>query len=309
LANVFPAGCVTKGRAGKELAELHEMERAGALAFTDDGDWIASSRLMRRALEYARGLGRPILCHCEDSDLVAGGLANEGYQSVRLGLAGRPACAEDIAVYRDLRLAEATGARVHICHLSTAGAVELLRAAKRRGLPVSGEVTPHHLTLTDQALAGYDPAFKMNPPLRTAADCQALIEGLADGTIDAIATDHAPHAAEEKELEFAAAPAGVAGLETALGVVLDRLVEPGLLDLATAIARLTAGPASVLGLLPRGTLCPGAPADLTVIDPERRWRVEPGALRSGGKTTPFAGWELKGCAALTVVGGRVKFQL
>jgi dihydroorotase len=309
LANVFPAGCVTRGRSGRELAGMAEMDRAGAVAFSDDGDWIVSGRLMRRAFEYARGLGRPILCHCEESDLVAGGVANEGFQSVRLGLAGRPACAEEIAVYRDLRLAESVGARVHVCHLSTAGSVELVRAAKRRGLAVTAEVTPHHLTLTDAALEAYDPAFKMNPPLRTAADCQALIEGLADGTIDAVATDHAPHPPEGKELEFAAAPAGVVGLETALGVVLDRLVEPGLLGLAAAIGRLTAGPAAVLGLLPRGTLRAGAPADVTVIDPERRWRVEPRALRSAGKSTPFAGWELKGRAVATVVGGRIKYRI
>jgi dihydroorotase len=309
LANVFPAGCVTKARAGKELAEMGEMDRAGALAFTDDGDWIVSSRLMRRALEYARGLGRPVLCHCEESDLVAGGTANEGYQSVRLGLTGRPAAAEEIAVYRDLRLAEVAGARVHICHLSTAGSVELVRAAKRRGLAVTCEVSPHHLVLTDAALEGYDPAFKMNPPLRSEADCRALVEGLADGTIDAIATDHAPHAPEEKELEFAAAPAGVVGLETALGVVLDRLVDTGALELGAAIGRLTSGPASVLGLLPRGTLCAGAPGDVTVIDPERRWKVDPSAFRSPGKCTPFAGWELKGRAVLTVVGGRIKFRL
>jgi len=309
LANVFPTGCVSKGRAGKELAEMAEMDRAGAVAFTDDGDWIVSSRLMRRAFEYARGLGRPILCHCEETDLVSGGTANEGYQSVRLGLGGRSAAAEEIAVYRDLRLAEAAGARVHVCHVSTAGSVELVRSAKRRGLPVTCEVTPHHLTLTDAALEGYDPAFKMNPPLRTAEDCQALIAGLADGTIDAIATDHAPHAPEEKEQEFAAAPSGVVGLETALGVILDRVVGAGGLDLATAVQCLTAGPASVLGLLPRGTLCVGAPADVTVIDPERRWTVDPSAFRSPGKSTPFAGWELKGRAVLTVVGGRVRFRL
>lgn len=309
LANVFPTGCVSKGRSGKELAEMAEMDRAGAVAFTDDGDWIVSSRLMRRALEYSRGLGRPILCHCEETDLVTNGTANEGWQSVRLGLVGRPACAEEIAVYRDVRLAESVGARVHIGHVSTAGAVEIVRAARRRGVAVTCEATPHHLTLTDDVLETYSPAYKMNPPLRTAADCRALIEGLADGTIDAIATDHAPHAPEEKEMEFAAAPSGVVGLETALGVVLDRLVEPGHLDLATAIQRMTSGPASVLGLLPRGTLCPGAPADLVVIDTQRRWKVDPAAFRSPGKCTPFAGWELKGRAALTVVAGKVKFRL
>jgi dihydroorotase len=309
LANVFAVGALTKGRAGKELAELGEMARAGAVAFSDDGDWVASARVMRRALEYARGTGRPVLCHCEETELCAGGMANEGWPSVRLGLAGRPACAEEIAVYRDLRLAEATGARVHICHVSTAGAVELLRAAKRRGAPVTCEATPHHLALTDELLSSYDPALRVNPPLRTEADCRALVEGLADGTIDAIATDHAPHAPEEKELEFAAAPAGIVGLETALGVVLDRLVEPGLVDLGRAVAAMTCGPAAAAGLLPRGTLRLGAPADVTVIDLACRWRVEPERFRSPGRSTPFAGWGLKGRAVLTVVGGRPRFRL
>jgi len=309
MANVFPAGCLTKGRAGKELAELGAMADAGAMAFTDDGDWVASAQLMRQALAYARPLGRPVLVHCEESELVAGGAINEGATSARLGLPGRPACAEEIAIGRDISLAEAAGGRLHVCHVSTARGLELVRAAKRRGLAVTCEVTPHHLVLTDEALAGCDPVFKVNPPLRTADDARALLEGLADGTVDAIATDHAPHAPEEKEMDIVSAPAGMVGLETALGLVLDRLVDTGLLNLPTAIYRMTAGPAAALGLLPRGTLQVGAPADVTVIDPEARWYVDPAAFRTPGVGSPFDGWEIKGRAVLTVVGGEVKFQL
>jgi dihydroorotase len=308
LANVFPVGCVTRGRAGKELAEMRAMADAGAVAFSDDGDWIASARVMKLALEYARPLELPILSHCEEPELCAGGVINEGEVSARLGLPARPACAEEIAVSRDLRLAGAVGGRLHVCHVSTAGSVDLIRAAKRRGFPVTCEVTPHHLMLTDEALAGCNPLFKVNPPLRTADDCRALLEGLIDGTVDAVATDHAPHAPEEKELEITAAPSGVLGLETALALVLDRLVDTGLLDVRTAVYRLTAGPAAALGLLPRGTLRIGAPADVTVVDPEHRWYVDPAGFRTPGVGSPFAGWELKGRAVLTVVGGDIKFQ-
>jgi dihydroorotase len=309
LAGVFPAGCVTKLRAGKELAELRAMADAGAVAFTDDGDWIASALLMRRALEYARPLRLPVLAHCEEPELCAGGVVNEGQVSARLGLPARPACAEEIAVGRDLSLAESVGGRLHVCHVSTARSVELVRDAKRRGAAVTCEVTPHHLVLGEEAMAACDPLFKVNPPLRTAEDCRALLEGLADGTVDAVATDHAPHAAEEKEGDILAAPAGVLGLETALAVVLDRLVDTGLLDLAVAIYRMTAGPAAALGLLPRGTLRRGAPGDLAIVDAEHRWYVDPAAMRTPGVGSPFAGWELKGRAVLTVVGGRIAFRL
>ncbi len=309
LANVFPAACVTKGRAGKELAELRALADAGAVAFSDDGDWIASPRLMRQALTYARPLGLPLLAHCEETELVAGGVINEGVVSARLGLPARPACAEEIAVARDIRLAEEVGGRLHVCHVSTAGSVDLVRAAKRRGAAVTCEAAPHHLVLTDEALGSCNPVFKVNPPLRTDDDCRALAEGLVDGTVDAVATDHAPHAPEEKEADILAAPAGMVGLETALALVLDRLVDTGLVELGTAVYRMTAGPAAALGLLPRGTLRPGAPADVTLVDPEHRWYVDPAAFRTPGAGSPFAGWELKGRAVLTVVGGEVKFQL
>jgi len=308
LANVFPVGCVTRSRRGEDLAEMRAMADAGVVAFSDDGDWIASARVMKLALEYARPLELPILAHCEEPELCAGGVVNEGEVSARLGLPARPACAEEIAVDRDLRLAGAVGGRLHVCHVSTAGSVELIRAAKRRGIAVTCEVTPHHLMLTDEALAGCDTLFKVNPPLRTADDCRALLEGLADGTIDAVATDHAPHAPEEKELDLTAAPSGMLGLETALALVLDRLVDTGLLDLRTVVYRMTAGPATAAGLLPRGTLRVGAPADVTVIDPEHRWYVDPAGFRTPGVGSPFAGWELKGRAVLTVVGGDIKYQ-
>jgi dihydroorotase len=309
MANVFPVGCVTKLRAGRELAELRALAEAGAVAFSDDGSWIDSARVMKAALEYARPLDLPILAHCEESELCAGGVMNQGTMSAKLGLPGRPACAEEIAVARDLQLAEEVGGRLHICHLSTARSAELVREARRRGVAVTAEVAPHHLVLTDEALASCDPVFKVNPPLRTAEDCRALAAGLADGTIDAVATDHAPHAPEEKEGDILSAPAGMLGLETALALVLDRLVDTSQLRLNTAIYRMTAGPATALNLLPRGSLQTGAPADVTVIDPEHRWYVDPAAFRTPGVGSPFAGWELKGRVVLTVVGGEVKFQL
>jgi dihydroorotase len=309
LANVFPVGCLTKGRAGRELAELHAMAEAGAVAFSDDGSWVQSAKLMKQALEYARSTGLPVLAHCEETELCAGGVINQGVTSARLGLPTRPGYAEDIAVYRDIRLAEAVGGRLHICHLSTAGSVALVRRAKRRGLSVTCEVAPHHLVLTDEVLSGGDPIFKVNPPLRGSDDCRALIEGLADGTIDAIATDHAPHAPEEKQAAILEAPSGMLGLETALALVLDRLVDTGQLELATAVYRMTAGPASAMAMLPRGTLQPGAPGDVVLVDLDQRWNVDPSAFRSPGVGSPFAGWELKGRAVMTVVGGEVKYRL
>ncbi len=309
LANVFPVGCLTKGRAGRELAELQAMAEAGAVAFSDDGSWVQSAKLMKQALEYARSTGLPVLAHCEETELCAGGVMNQGVTSARLGLPTRPDYAEDIAVYRDIRLAEAVGGRLHICHLSTAGSVALVRRAKRRGLSVTCEVTPHHLVLTDEVLSGGDPVFKVNPPLRGPDDCRAVIEGLVDGTIDAIATDHAPHAPEEKQAAILEAPSGMLGLETALALVLDRLVDTGQLELATAVYRMTAGPASAMAMLPRGTLQPGAPGDVVLVDLDQRWNVDPSAFRSPGEGSPFAGWELKGRAVMTVVGGEVKYRL
>ena len=301
---VHPIGCVTKGQRGEELAEMHDMHQAGACAFSDDGRPVASSLVMRRALEYARIFDVPIIDHCEDAVLVDGGVANEGEISTRLGLRGWPAIAEEIMVQRDLLLAEYTGGHVHIAHASTGRTIDLVRQAKRRGVRATCEVTPHHLVLTDDAIRGYDTNAKMNPPLRGADDCRALIEGLADGTVDAIATDHAPHHADEKCVEFALAPFGVVGLETAVSICLDRLVHTGRVPLARMVELLTTGPARILRL-DRGTLRPGAPADVTVLDLERTVHVRPEEFRSKGRNTPFGGWELRGGPVLTIVLGHV----
>jgi dihydroorotase len=320
-ARVLVIGAVTRGRRGEQLAELAELAEAGVIGFSDDGSPVADPALMRHALDYASGLDLPIIDHCEDPSLADGGVMHEGWVATRLGLRGRPAAAEDAMVARDIHLAEQTGGRVHIAHLSTAGAVALVRAAKARGVPVTAEVTPHHLTLTHEAvLSGppgteglaYDTNAKVHPPLRTRADVEACVEGLRDGTIDAIATDHAPHAVTEKLCEFDDAAPGLTGLETALGLVL-RLVHGGRIDLATVVERLTAGPVRALrldehtGLRGLGTLAPGAPADVTVFDPEARWTVDPQAFVSRGKNTPLAGVELRGQVVLTVAGGRVTF--
>ncbi len=304
-ARVLPIGCVTKGRRGEELAELGDLARGGACAFSDDGAPVGRADVMRRALRYASMLGRVVIDHCEDLALAAGGLMHEGLVSLALGLPGKPAVAEDVMVARDILLAEAEGARVHIAHVSTRGAVDLVRAAKRRGVAVTCEVTPHHLALTDEACRAYDPSrHKMNPPLREAADVAALRAALADGTIDAIASDHAPHAREEKEREWALAPDGVIGIETTLPVVLTSLVEPGAISLARALALLTIGPARALGL-DAGTLEPGAPADVAVLDVETRYTLRAADFRSKGRNTPFDGIEVRGRARATVVGGEV----
>jgi dihydroorotase len=257
---------------------------------------------MRRALEYARMFDMPVIAHEEDVGLRGEGVMNEGVTSLRLGLAGSPAAAEEIMVARDIALAELTGGRLHVAHVSTAGSIALIRAARARGAAVSAEVTPHHLFLTEEAVAEYDTNAKMAPPLRTADDVAVLRAALADGTIDAIATDHAPHHADEKDIEFSCAANGIVGLETALGLAL-RLVDEGLLDLPTLIARLTTGPARILGL-EAGTLTPGVAADVTVLDPGRRWTVDPGAFVSKARNTPFAGWELRGRVVRVYVGGR-----
>jgi dihydroorotase len=301
---VHPIGCVTKGQRGEELAEMHDMLEAGARAFSDDGRPIGSSLVMRRALEYSRIFDVPIIDHCEDSVLVDGGVANEGLVTTRLGLRGWPGIAEEIMVQRDLLLAEYTGGHVHIAHASTAGTIELVRQAKRRGVRVTCEVTPHHLVLTDEAIGDYDTNAKMNPPLRAAEDCRALVRGLADGTVDAIATDHAPHHVDEKCVEFALAPFGVVGLETAVAIVLDRLVHREEIPLARAIELLSSGPARILRL-ERGTLRAGCVADVTVLDLERTTTVRPEEFRSKGRNTPFGGWELRGAPVLTIVGGQV----
>jgi dihydroorotase len=271
-ARVHPIGAVSQGLKGERLAEIGEMHRAGIVAISDDGKPIMNTGLMRRALEYSMMFDLPVIVHEEDAHLAGGGAMNEGVTSLRLGLRGMPAAAETVMIARDIALAELTGARLHVAHVSTAGAVALIRDAKARGLRVTTEVTPHHLFLTEEAVEGYGTAAKMAPPLRTRADVDALRAALADGTIDALATDHAPHHHDEKEVEFDQAANGVVGLETALPLAL-RLVAEKVLDLPTLVARMTIGPARVLGL-PAGTLAPGALADVTVIDPERRWRVE-----------------------------------
>jgi dihydroorotase len=304
FVRVHPIGAVSRGLEGQELAELAELAEAGCVAFSDDGHPIMNSALARRAMEYTLPFGLPIISHAEDSHLAHGGVMNEGVISTELGLAGRPAAAEEVMVARDLCLAELTGAHVHIAHISTAGAVRQVRGAKARGVRVSAEVTPHHLLLTEEAVRGYDPNTKMNPPLRTKRDQEALLEALADGTIDCIATDHAPHALSEKEGEFDAAAAGVIGLETAVSLLLDRLVRPGLLALDTFITRLTAGPARLLNL-PGGSLTAGAEADLTILDLERELTIDPSGFHSKSRNTPFGGWRVTGMPWMTLIGGRV----
>lgn len=303
LAHVYPIGAVSKGLKGQELAELGSMARAGAIAFSDDGHPIMNAELMRRALEYAKMFDRVVIAHCEDATLTQGALMNEGKVSAELGLRGWPNAAEASMAARDILLAELTGARLHIAHVSTRQTVELVRWGKKRGIRVTAEAAPHHLAVTDEALAGYESRFKMNPPLRSNDDVQAVLEGLADGTIDAIASDHAPHTVEEKEQELAACPNGVVGLETTAGVILD-LVARKKLPLARAIEAMTWAPAGILGVR-KGTLLPGVDGDVTLLDPKKEWTVDPAAFQSRGRSSPFAGMKLRGRAVHTVVGGRV----
>lgn len=317
VVRVLPIGAVTRRRAGEELAELGDLAAAGCVAFSDDGAPVWDATLMRRALEYASTFALPIIDHCEDRSLAKDGVMHEGWVSTRLGLRGAPAASEEAAVARDIALAEATGAHVHIAHLSTRGAVEAVRLAKARGVAVTAEVTPHHLTLTDEvvaygALGGdellYDTNAKVNPPLRSRADVDACVAGLADGTIDCIATDHAPHAVIEKLCEFDDAAFGISGLETAFGLCM-RLVQSGALDLPALVDRLTAGPARALGLdrhIPGiGTLAPGAPADIVLLDPAAEWRVEPECFASKGTNTPLPGVTLTGAVVTTIAAGRI----
>jgi dihydroorotase len=307
VVRVYPIGAVSRELEGKRLAELGEQAEAGCVGFSDDGRCVTDAGLYRRAMEYSLPFGLPVISHAEDYSLAGAGVMHEGPVSTELGLAGQSAAAEDVMVARDILLAELTGAHVHIAHVSTAGAVRLIRDGKARGVAVTAEVTPHHLVLTDEAVRGWDPNLRMQPPLRSKRDLEALLEALVDGTIDAIATDHAPHATAEKEGEFAAAANGVIGLETAVPVLLDRLVRPGRLDLATLVARLSAGPARLLHL-PGGSLAAGAPADLTLLDPGRPWRVDPAAFRSRSRNTPFGGWTGTGAPVMTIVGGRVAWE-
>jgi len=288
------------------LCEFAELQEAGAVAFTDDGLPVAGSRMMRRALEYARGFDMPIISHCEDPELAAGGAMNEGPVATRLGLPGIPNAAESVMVMRDIALAELTGARLHIAHVSCAESVAAIRAAKARGIAVTAETAPHYFTLTDEAVADYDTRAKMNPPLRGEADREAVRRGLADGTLDAIATDHAPHSVLEKEVEFDRAANGIIGLETALPLAL-RLVAEGVLSLPELVSRLTVDPARVLGL-PCG-LGVGGVADITVIDPAMEWTVDASRFRSLGRNCPFDGWSVAGRAVMTLVDGRVVYEI
>ena len=306
-ARVYPIGAITLGERGEALAEFGEMVGAGAVAVSDDGKPVVSAHIMRTALEYARTFGIPVADHCEEPTLALGGAMNEGVVSMRLGLKGIPSEAEEIMAIRDILLARRTGGHVHLCHMSTAGSVELIRWGKERGIRVTAEVCPHHLSLTEDAVEGYQTNAKMNPPLRTAADVEALQGAVRDGTIDVVATDHAPHHYDEKEREFADAPNGIVGLETALGVLVTWLVAPGILTYAQLVERMACAPARVFGL-EGGTLRRGALADVTVFDPERRWTVDPARFRSKGRNTPYAGQVLQGRAVATVVGGRIVYD-
>jgi dihydroorotase len=306
---LYPIGAITKGQAGRELAEFGEMQIAGAIAVSDDGAWLADGALLRHAFEHASLFGMPIVQHAEDPSLSGDAPMHEGAVSTRLGLSGQPAMAEAAAVARDLLVAEVSGGRLHLAHLSTARAVGLVRQAKEKGIDVSCEVTPHHLTLTDEEVArsAFSTNMKMNPPLREASDLEALIAGLADGTIDAIATDHAPHHEDEKSVDFATAPFGIVGLETAVALVHDRLVLPGRLSLARFAEVFSSSPARAFGL-PGGTLAPGSPADVTLVDPRFRWKVESSRFLSLSRNTPLEGLELTGAPAATIVGGRVVWR-
>jgi dihydroorotase len=302
--NVFTAACISKGMEGEMLAPLASLKAAGAVAFTDDGRCVQNNELMRRALEYAAMLEVPILDHCQDYALTQGAVMHEGYWSVLLGLRGWPSVAEEIIVARNILLCERTGARVHCQHLSSAGSVQLVREARKRSLPITAEVTPHHLALTDAALQSYDTRYKVNPPIRSEADREALLEGVADGTISILASDHAPHCAFEKEVEFDRAPFGIINLETQLGVYVRTLIESGLLSWSELIAKLTLEPARLLGWKNKGTLAFGADGDVTIIDPNYRWKASEETFRSRSRNTPFLDWEFRGRAVRTIVGGR-----
>ncbi len=310
LAHVYPIGAVSVGSRGEQLTEIGDLRAAGCVAISDDGRPVETALLMRRALEYAAMFNMPVINHCEDPSLKGDGVAHEGPTATLLGLRGIPGIAESVMVERDVSIAELTGGQVHVAHMSVRQSLRAVRAGKARGVRVTAEVTPHHLALTDAALAergGYDTHLKMNPPLRDEADRVAMVEGLADGSIDAIATDHAPHHADEKALEFDRAPFGIVGLETALPICLDRLVHSGIITLARLVELLSVNQARILGI-PGGTLTEGGPADLTILAPDTPVTVHAAALRSKSKNTPFEGWTLRGAVAGTMVGGRLVYN-
>lgn len=309
LARVYPIGAVSRGSKGELLADIAELRQAGCVAITDDGHPVATALLLRRAMEYAGMFGIPVVEHCEDPSLTADGVAHEGYQAATLGLRGMPGASEALGVERGILLSELTGAHFHVAHMSALASLRAVRKGKEMGLRVTCEVTPHHFTLTDEALASpvpYDTNTKMNPPLREAADRDAMLAGIADGSVDAIATDHAPHHYDEKNVEFDRAPFGIVGLETAVPLSLDRLVYAGLIRLPRLVELLSVNPARILRV-PGGTLAQGAPADITILAPDLEVRIEAAALRSRSKNTPFDGWQLRGGVAATIVGGRTVF--
>lgn len=306
LVRVYPVASLTKGSEGAQLAEYGDLKEAGAIAFSDDGKPVMDSRIMRRALEYASSLTIPVISHCEDINLSAGGVMNEGWMSTQLGLSGIPPIAEEVMVARDILLADFTQTAVHLAHISTKGGVELVRQAKRRGVEVTAETAPHYFSLTDEFLENFDTNGKVNPPLRTREDVMALKEGLRDGTIDVIASDHAPHARTDKEVEFDYASFGITGLETSLALGL-KLVDENILTLMQLIEKMATVPAKILNI-PGGTLKVGTTADLTVIDLGKAWTVNPSLFRSRGKNTPFSAWNLRGKAVLTMVCGEIKYQ-
>ena len=309
VVRVYPIGAITKGSRGEELAEYGDLREAGCVGVSDDGRPVASARVMRRALEYAKALELTVIDHCEEPTLVEGASMNEGPVSTLLGLKGAPAAAEAVVVERDVLLAELTGGKLHIAHISTARSVEAVRRAKARGVRVTAEATPHHLLLTDQAVkdSEYDTSTKMNPPLRSEADREAVVAGLRDGTIDCIATDHAPHTLDDKRVEYDQAAFGIVGLETAVALCLDRLLRPGLIDLPRLVELLATRPARILDL-PGGTLVSGSPADVTILSLDKRRKVDPSRFASKGRNTPFAGWTLRGGPVMTIVRGQVVWQ-
>jgi dihydroorotase len=308
LANVFPIGAITKSSDGSELAEMGEMKAAGAVAVSDDGRPVPNAGIMRRAMQYASDFDLPVIDHCEDRSLSSGGVMHEGRVSLLLGLKGMPGLAEEIDAVRDILLAKETGAHIHIAHVSTKGAIEAVRRAKSEGVNVTCEAAPHHFTLSDKAVEGYDTNTKMCPPLRSEEHLSAVLEGLRDGTIDAIATDHAPHHADEKALEYDRAPFGITGLETGIGLAFSQLIHKGIINLVRLVELCSTNPAKILRLGGRGTLKPGSVADVTILDPELKWTYRNVDSRSKSRNSPFDNWEFTGGAVATIVGGRIAYQ-